>query len=244
MCALSDRPFPNFIFWCLGFSLCAWEGNDDQAVWRGRPLYWAPTTSPPFSARAPPQRMPKSRFVADLVEVVPVKEEDGPSEPVSERVERHALQIGAKVSAWRLNRLKNLVHDEAKATFEEQMQPGSALDGFAHCLAIEESMYWRDWSFTAAVEYNIGACLHVLREFEEAIEWYERALETLKQIQPRWFGPILIGEVRAANYAANASTEPATALPIPMPLFSDSASCNPCACVRPPIRGRSSCTCI
>ena len=85
----------------------------------------------------------------------------------SSRVSVHRLRMGARVSSWQLGRLKKNVLDEAMLGFEAACYV-EALDGFAHCLAIEESLRWRDPAFTAAVEYNIGACLHCLREFEEA----------------------------------------------------------------------------
>ena len=90
-----------------------------------------------------------------------------PVEPASSRVQKHALQIGARVTFWTLNKLKKAVQEESMLCFERQ-QFDCALDGFAHCLAIEESLRWRDTSFTAAAEYNIGACLHCLREFDES----------------------------------------------------------------------------
>ena len=85
----------------------------------------------------------------------------------SSRVNVHTLNMGARVSSWHLGRLKKSVLDEAMCGFEAACYV-EALDGFAHSLAIEESLRWRDPAFTAAVEYNIGACLHCLREFEEA----------------------------------------------------------------------------
>ena len=95
---------------------------------------------------------------------------EGDEYGVRQRVQRHSAQIGARtVSVWRLTQLKNSVMAEAKLSFEEQNNAEAALDGFAHCLAIEESTFWRDHAFTAAVEYNIGACLHCMREFDHAI---------------------------------------------------------------------------
>ena len=79
----------------------------------------------------------------------------------NERISAHANSIGtsSRVSWWRLKRIKHDVMRDALVLFE-MGQDDAALDGFAHSLAIEQSMRWRDYSFTASIEHNIGACLH------------------------------------------------------------------------------------
>lgn len=107
-------------------------------------------------------------------------DESAPVEPVADRVEAHALSINAKVSNRQLRKLMSSIFEEAHGSFCNG-DMDTALDGFAHCLALDDFTGGRDASFTNSLLYNIGAGLHFLGEFEEAQEWYERALEGLEQ---------------------------------------------------------------
>ena len=54
-----------------------------------------------------------------------------------------------------------------------------SLEGFAHCLAIEEGMRWRDWAASADLEHQIAMCLHEMKQFGAAIRWYDRCIATI-----------------------------------------------------------------
>jgi hypothetical protein len=105
---------------------------------------------------------------------------NGTSESADARIQRHSLSVGAsaRVSEWRLKRLRTEVMQGARSCFERGLNE-AALDGFAHCLAIERSLRWRDYSFTCAVEHNVGMCLHFGGHFAAAEAWYESAFTTL-----------------------------------------------------------------
>ena len=134
-------------------------------------------------------------FVQDPVDVEHVPAANAAQEPASGIVSRYKTQVGAgtEISKWRLQRLKKIVQD-ALVYFEVHKQVTQALDGFAHALAIEESMRFRDYRETAALEYNVGSCLHFMREFTQAIEWYQRSLHSLRRTHARWIGPLLFGD--------------------------------------------------
>ena len=126
-----------------------------------------PHPKPPALAR---ERVPamslfvtlSSRFVREVA-----RKSTGPDESMSVRLERHQAQIGTHISPWRLSTLKRAVMNEARSSFDRG-SIAAALDGFAHALAIEEQLRWRDYSFTAAAEYNIGVCLHLTWDFDDA----------------------------------------------------------------------------
>ena len=112
---------------------------------------------------------------------------------VEARVEAHALSINTNISSWRLKSIKEAVMQEAFAHFELG-ETDAALDGFAHSLALEQRQRWRDHPFTAACEYNLGGCLHVMGRFKAAEVWYKRAFDTLHANRMRWIGPLLVGQ--------------------------------------------------
>ena len=120
-------------------------------------------------------------------------QESSPIEPVKDRVQRHTLQINTNVSRRRLCQLMDNVFEEACCSFfNGDME--TALDGFAHCLALDEYTNKKDRSFRYALEYNIGAGLHFLGEFEAAQEWYQSALEGLRASASGWLSLIFSGE--------------------------------------------------
>ena len=121
-------------------------------------------------------------------------DEDGtsPSSSMADRVEEHRLSINARVSRRRLRELMSSVFEEAHGSFcDGDME--TALDGFAHCVALDEYTGRRDRAFSNALAYNIGAGLHFLGEFDGAQEWYERALEGLCA-QPGFFYSLFFSE--------------------------------------------------
>ena len=111
---------------------------------------------------------------------------------VEARVEAHALSK-TNISSWRLKSIKEAVMQEAFAHFELG-ETDAALDGFAHSLALEQRQRWRDHPFTAACEYNLGGCLHVMGRFKAAEVCYKRAFDTLHANRMRWIGPLLVGQ--------------------------------------------------
>ncbi len=127
--------------------------------------------------------------------------EDTSTEPTSiaDRVEQHALNINARVSRRRLRQLMDSIFEEAHGSFcDGDME--TALDGFAHCIALDDYTGRRDRAFTNALTYNIGAGLHFLGEFEAAQEWYVYALEGLRN-EAGFFYFLFFGEETTVRQA-------------------------------------------
>ena len=121
------------------------------------------------------------------------------TESIADRVRQHALSINARVSCRKLRQLMAAIFDEAHGSFcDGDME--IALDGFAHCIALDDYTGKKDRSFTNALTYNIGAGLHFLGEFEAATEWYERSLEGL-QSEAGFLYSIFFGEETSVREA-------------------------------------------
>ena len=93
-------------------------------------------------------------------------------------IQRHKVQIGSELSKLELKTMRRRILVQALNHYDDGLLH-EALDGFMHCLAIEESFRWRDWSLTSTLQYNVASVLHNMRMFDAAIVWYERCLELL-----------------------------------------------------------------